>query len=153
VFFPDKPAAFAEARRVLTAEGRLFLNTWATVDTHDFQAALVAGAQRAFPHDPPTFIASVPHGYANVDLVTSDLRAGGLRCVGVETITLEGHAQSAADLAAGYCAGTPLRAEIEARGDLDTVTAVIAEEMEARLGAGAVTGRMTAHVIEAAPGR
>jgi hypothetical protein len=64
---------------------------------------------------------------------------------------LEGRAESAADVAAGYCAGTPLRAEIEARGDLAATTAVVAAEMQARLGRGAVTGRMTAYVIRAMP--
>lgn len=153
MFFPNKPAAFAEARRVLTPEGTLLLSTWATVDTHDFQAALVAGLERAFPEDPPSFIVSVPHGYAEVDVVVADLRAGGLDCLAVESVTLEGRAASAADVAAGYCTGTPLRPEIEARGDLAITTAVVAKEMEARLGAGAVTGWMTAHVIEATPAR
>ena len=151
MFFPDKPAAFAEARRVLTPEGTLLLSTWGAIDTHDFQAALVAGLERAFPEDPPTFMVSVPHGYADVDVVVTDLDAGGLDCVAVESVTLEGRAASAADVAAGYCTGTPLRPAIEARGDLATTTAVVAREMEARLGAGAVTGRMTAHVIEATP--
>jgi SAM-dependent methyltransferase len=151
MFFPNKPTAFAEARRVLAPEGSLLLSTWATLDTHDFQAALVAGLDRAFPEDAPTFMVSVPHGYADIDAIVADLHAGGLDCVAVESVTLEGRAGSAADLAAGYCTGTPLRAGIEARGDLATATAVVAQEMEARLGMGVVTGRMTAHVIEARP--
>jgi len=151
MFFPDKPAAFAETRRVLTPEGRLLTSTWATLDTHDFQAALVAGLERAFPVDPPTFMVSVPHGYADIDTVVADLRAGGLHCLAVESVTLEGRAASARGLATGYCAGTPLRGEIEARGDLAAFTAVVAEEMEARLGRGQVRGTMTAHVFEAIP--
>jgi SAM-dependent methyltransferase len=151
MFFPDKPAAFAEARRVLSATGALLLSTWGTLETHDFQSALVAGLERAFPDDPPTFMVTVPHGYADIDVVVADLAAGGLDCMTVESVTLEGRAASAADLAAGYCTGTPLRSEIEARGDLAGITAVVAQEMKARLGHGAVTGRMTAHVIEATP--
>ena len=139
--------AFAAAR---SPEGTT-LSTWAAVETHDFQAALVAGLERAFPKDPPTFIVSVPHGYADVDVVVTDLHAGGLDCVAVESVTLEGRAASAADVAAGYCTGTPLRSEIEARGDLTVTTAIVAKEMEARLGAGTVTGWMSAHVIEATP--
>ena len=92
---------------------------------------------------------SVPHGYADVDVVVADLRAGGFEDVAVESVTLDGRATSAADVAAGYCAGTPLRPEIEARGDLAATTAVVATEMEARLGSGPVTGQMTAHVFEA----
>src|SRR5215470_813598 len=63
MFFPDKPAAFAEVRRVLAPGGALLLTTWGDVGTHGFAAALVAGLKRAYPEDPPTFVATVPHGY------------------------------------------------------------------------------------------
>ncbi len=151
MFFPDKPAAFSEARRVLVPDGTFVLSTWADLDAHAFQSALVAGLERAFPDDPPTFMVSVPHGYADPDIVVADLVAGGLRCRDVETVTVEGRATSVGDVAAGYCTGTPLRAGIEARGDLDATIAIVAGEMKARLGAGTVTGRMTAHIIEATP--
>jgi SAM-dependent methyltransferase len=151
MFFPDKPTAFAEARRVLTPDGTMLLSTWATIETHAFQAALIAGLQRAFADDPPTFIVSVPHGYAEPDAVVADLSAGGLRCTLFESVTLEGRSASAADLALGYCTGTPLRAEIEARADLAVTTRVVANEMENRLGRGTVRGHMTAHVFEATP--
>ena len=56
------------------------------------------------------------------------------------------------DSAAGYCAGTPVRAEIEARGDLAATTAFVAGHMEGLMGTGEVTGMMTAHVFEAMVG-
>jgi SAM-dependent methyltransferase len=150
MFFPDRPAAFAEARRVLANDGRALVNTWAPLDTHVFQSALVTALERVFPDNPPTFMAAVPHGYADVDVLAADVQAGGLRCESITTVTLDGRAASAADLAAGYCGGTPLRAEIAERGDLGTATAAVAEEMTALLGAGPVTGAMTAYVVEAA---
>jgi ubiquinone/menaquinone biosynthesis C-methylase UbiE len=148
-FFPDKQSAFTEARRVLTAAGTLLFNTWASLDSHDFQAAVDDALRRVFPDDPPTFLASVPHGYADPEVIVSDLRTAGFQHVTVETVTFEGIAQSAADIAAGYCTGTPLRAAIETRADLHTTIAVITKELQARLGTGAVTGRMSAYVIEA----
>lgn len=153
MFFPDKPGAFAEIRRVLTADGRLLMSTWGPVGTHDFAAALVAGVERAFPADPPTFVAAVPHGYPDVGQVTADLAAGGLEVVAAEPVTLTGHAESAADVAAGFCTGTPLRMAIESRGDLAAATEVVAAEMTARMGAGPVSAEMTAHFIEARPAR
>jgi SAM-dependent methyltransferase len=149
MFFPDKPAAFAEAHRVLVPGGRLMVNTWGALDAHLFQSALVSALEDVFPDDPPRFMAAVPHGYGDVDVLVSDLDKGGLRHATVATVTLEGHAESAADLAAGYCTGTPLRAEIEARGDLAASTIAVAREMTARLGEGPVVGSMSAIVVEA----
>jgi SAM-dependent methyltransferase len=149
MFFPDKPAAFAEARRVLRPGGRLVFNTWDVVANHDFAAALVVGLERAFPGDPPSFVVALPHGYADRATVVSDLTAGGLEAVAVESVTLEGHATSVADVVAGFCTGTPLRAAIEARADLAATMSIVSEEMVRQLGSGPVTARMTAHVFEA----
>jgi SAM-dependent methyltransferase len=149
MFLPDKPAAFAEVRRVLAPGGVFLMNAWSTLDTHGFEAALVAGLRRMFPDDPPTFLESVPHGYPDLDVVVADLQAGGLRCTVAEAVTVEGHAASATDLARGYCLGTPLRAEIAARGDLGAAVTAVADELAARLGDGPLTAPMTAHVVEA----
>ena len=96
-------------------------------------------------------MATVPHGYFDLDQVVADLAAGGMGDISAEVVTLHGHAGSAADVAAGFCAGTPLRMEMVARGDLADGTKVVAEEMTARLGAGPVTAPMTAYVVEARP--
>ena len=149
MFFPDKPAGFAEAGRVLRPGGSVLLTTWGPVMEHDFGVAVTGALERIFPGDVPQFLVSIPHGYFDPDVITSDVRAGGLECRGIHRVTLEGQASSAADLATGFCTGTPLRGEIEARGDLDSVTAVMVAEMESQLGTGPVTGRMTAYVIEA----
>jgi SAM-dependent methyltransferase len=151
MFFPDKPAGFREMRRVLVPEGRLLFSTWGAVETHGFASALVAGLAHAFPDDPPAFMAAVPHGYRDVGQIATELATAGLECVSTVSITLDGHANSAADVAAGFCTGTPLRNAIEARDDLTASTALIAHQMTARLGPGSVTAKMTAHIIEARP--
>jgi SAM-dependent methyltransferase len=150
MFFPDKPAAFREVRRVLAPGGRLLFSTWGAVQTHGFAAALVDGLAQTFPADPPTFLVAVPHGYCGLSQIVSDLAAGGLECMSIASVTLDGHALSAAGVAAGFCAGTPLRMAIEARGDLPASTAAIADYMTLRLGHGPVTAKMTAYIIEAA---
>jgi SAM-dependent methyltransferase len=150
MFLPAKPAAFAEAGRMLRPGGRLVFNTWAALDTHDFGRAVVAAVRRIFPDDPPTFLDTIPHGYADPDRVRADLAAAGLVCEAVDTVTLQGTADSAARVARGFCTGTPLRAEIEARGDLAETTAEVEALVCAALGSGPVTGDMTAYVVVAA---
>ena len=151
MFFPDKPAAFAGIRRVLEPGGALCFNTWGPLGGHEFEAAVTAGLAQAFPDDPPRFLHAIPHGYADLDVVLADVRAGGLEPVSAETVRLEGQAASCADLAKGYTHGTPLRAEIEARGDLTAATNAVTRELEHRFGPDPVTGAMTAHVVEAVP--
>jgi len=151
MFFPDKPAAFAEVRRVLAPGGALLLTTWGDVGMNGFAGPLVAGLKRVYPDDLPAFVTAVPHGYFDLDRVIADLAAGGMGDISAEVVTLDGHADSAADVAAGFCAGTPLRMEMAARGDLETGTKAVAAEMTARLGDGPVTVAMTAYVVEARP--
>jgi hypothetical protein len=116
-------------------------NTSDTVDTHDFARVRVAGLERVLGSSPPRFMVTVPHGYADPDRVEADLIAGGLVCESAETVTLVGTAESAADIAVGFCTGTPgFRAEIEARADLADATALVASEVTARLGTGPVSG-------------
>lgn len=149
MFLPDKPAGFREMRRVLAPGGRAVVNTWAPVETHAFATAFVEALSETLPGEPPPFLASIPHGYGDVAEVVADLEAGGLEPVEVETITLEGRAASAADVARGFCLGTPMRWAIEERAPLDEVMQAVAQATEARLGPGEVGGLMTAHVIVA----
>jgi SAM-dependent methyltransferase len=152
MFFPDKPTAFSEMRRVLTPNGSCLVSAWGPIDAHDFQSAVVDACDRMFPNDPPKFMRSVPHHYDDADDLVDDVEAGGLRVVEVAHVTLESPAASAADIAAGYCLGTPLRSEIEQRdGNLASVVAAATDEIERRLGTGMVRGRMLAHVVTCTP--
>jgi SAM-dependent methyltransferase len=151
MFLPDRPAGYAEVRRVLAPDGTFLFNAWSALAAHEFEVAFTAALGRIFPADPPTFLATTPHGYANPDRIVADLRAGGLRCREVRAVTLRTRAESVAGLATGYCTGTPVRAEIVDRGDLTTTTAAVVRELEARFGSGPITIGMTAHVVEATP--
>jgi SAM-dependent methyltransferase len=151
MFLPDKQAGFAEAARVLDADGSLSFSVWGLLEEHDFQAGVVAGVRLAFPDDPPTFLEAVPHAYADRDLITADLDAAGLEATTVETITLPCRGESALGVAIGYCHGTPLRSQIEERGSLDDATDVVAAELTRRLGDGPVSGYMAAVLVEARP--
>ncbi|MFZ4152570.1 class I SAM-dependent methyltransferase [Streptomyces pseudogriseolus] len=150
MFFPDRVQAFTEVRRVLAPGGRFLFNTWGPLGRHAFEAALQAGLERAFPVDPPRFLQTVPHGYADPAVVAADLEAAGFAVEDGQELTLGGRAESIADLATGYLTGTPLRAAVEERSEGPAVRATVVEEMAARLGPGPVTAPMTAYVFRAA---
>lgn len=149
MFFPDKPAAFAEAARVLAPGGTLLAAVWDVVEDSPFPAALVSAITAALPVDPPDFVARIPHGYHDPDRIEADLRAGGLEPVSVERVVLRGTAPSAAVLADGFCRGTPLRFALQERGDLAALTAAVSAEMTVRLGEGPVEGDLAAIVVTA----
>lgn len=150
MFFPDHVAAFTEIRRVLAPGGRFLFNTWGPFAEHTFEVALQAGLERAFPADPPRFLPTVPHGYADPAVTAADLAAAGFTVEDEQKLTLRGRAASIADLATGYLTGTPVRAAVEERGDEAAVRATVVEEMTSRLGPGPVTAPMTAYVFRAA---
>lgn len=149
MFFPDRPAAYAEVARVLEPGGNFLFNCWGTLTTHEIEATVMATLTQAFPDDPPTFLARLPHGYHNAEIVASDLTAAGFAGICAATVELECRGRTAADLARGYCLGTPLRSEIEARGDLKMTTGAVEIALERQFGSGPVVGRMSALVVSA----
>lgn len=150
MFFPDRPAAYAGIARVLRPGGHFLFNCWGPLPTHEVEATVIAALAERFPDDPPTFLARVPHGYHDEARVAADVQLAGFRDVRIETVELDCRAERPADLARGYCRGTPLRAEIEARGDVEATTLAVATALEERFGSGPVIGRMTSLVVSAA---
>ena len=153
MFFPDRIAGYAEARRVITADGALIFNVWAEVERHSYERAFVQALRRIFPDDPPTFLETVPHGYADRARIEADVRAAGFTDVAAETVEVSSDVTSVADLIVGYCEGTPVRGEIAARGDLAELTPRIVAEVESILGPGPLTGTMAGHEIVASTSR
>ena len=144
--------AFAEARRVLAPGGTLLMNAWDRLDTHDVPER----------RSSPRWNAAVPRRPADVHgrrcrTATPTSTSSPPTCERAgcaATADRPGHARRAAPpppptWPSGYCGGTPLLAEITARGDHAIATAAVAEEMTALLGEGPITGAMTAHVLEA----
>ena len=149
-FFPDKPLAFSEARRVLRRGGTFLFNVWDRLEENEFAHVVTQELVRLFPADPPLFLQRTPHGYFDREKIAGHLvEAGFVAAPGFETIGAKSRAVSARVPAIAYCHGTPLRGEIESRErpSLEEATSACERAIAARFGAGPVEGRIQAHVV------
>jgi ubiquinone/menaquinone biosynthesis C-methylase UbiE len=151
MFFPDKQKAYREARRMLKPGGRFIFNVWDRIEHNEFADLVTTAVAEMFAGDPPRFLARTPHGYHDKRAVIAEVKSAGFGNVAVETVTRRSVAPSCRDPAIGYCQGTPLRNEIEARdaNRLVEATEAAASRISARFGNGPVNGMIQAHVITA----
>jgi ubiquinone/menaquinone biosynthesis C-methylase UbiE len=85
-FFPDKPKALAEVRRVLKPEGRLYLACWRTVSPF-FQKVADSLKQRI--NDETAKQALGPYAFRDSDQITSLLRDAGFNVADVSPLVIE----------------------------------------------------------------
>ena len=151
MFFPDKVAANAEARRVLHDGGRYLLVIWDSIDRN--LATKVAGAAVAglFPDNAGAFYERIPFRYHDIAQIEHDLLAAGFHDIELETVELRSRAPSARDAAIGLTQGTPMRSELEQRGAgmLEKATEVAAQALEQFEGPRGFEAPMSAHVVVA----
>lgn len=151
MFYPDKAKGYGEARRVLRQGGTFLFAVWDRIAENVFVNVINDTLAKLFPENPITFMPRVPHGYYDVDKISSELTAAGFTAIKVETLDHIAKAKSAKDVAIAYCQGTPLRSEIEQRdaSGLARVTDVVTEALAKKFGNGPVEGAIRAHVISA----
>jgi SAM-dependent methyltransferase len=150
MFFPEKPKAFSEARRVLSPGGVFIFNVWDRIEENEFADTIMTALASLFPKDPPRFMARTPHGYHDLGQIARDLANGGFTTSPrIETVAARSRAKSSREPAIAYCQGTPWRNEIETRdaARLGEATDVAAEAIARRFGRGAVDGKIQAHVV------
>jgi SAM-dependent methyltransferase len=134
MFFPDKPAAFKEARRVLRRDGALLFNVWSTMKANQFAEVADAAGAHFLPDNPPKFY-QTPFGYADIDRVRADLRHGGFGDVKHEVVRLERDMRDWDRFALGAVFGNPMIADLQAGGvNPNDVATWIANELRQRFG-------------------
>jgi ubiquinone/menaquinone biosynthesis C-methylase UbiE len=151
MFFPDRRAGYREARRVLKPGGSFLFNVWDRIEENVFANDVTNALAEVFPGDPPRFLARVPHGYHDTTLIRDDLEQAGFSRVVIETRAEQSRAPSPRHPAVGFCQGSPLRSEIEARDaqKLEAATDHAAAAIADRHGRGEVAAKIQAHVIVA----
>lgn len=151
MFFPDKVQGYKDARRVLRSDGHFVFNVWDRISENEFADVVTEALAAIFPHDPPRFMARIPHGYHDVERIREELIAAGFSNISVDAVNDKSKALSPRDPAIAYCQGTPLRNEIEARdaSRMEHATKHAAEALARRFGSGSIEGRIRAFVITA----
>jgi SAM-dependent methyltransferase len=152
MFFPDRVRAYAELGRVLRPGGSLLFNVWDDIEHNEFADVVTTAAGTVFPDDPPRFLARTPHGYHDLEGIRDELAAAGFPSPPrVDRIEARSRAASCNNPAIGYCQGTPLRNEIEARdaSRLEETTSFAAAAIAERFGETDIDGMIRAFVIAA----
>ncbi len=150
MFFDPPSTAFAEMHRILRPGGRAVITVWDGLDDNEFAAAVDDTVQQHFADAPPRFLAAKPYSYHDRATIQGDLAAGGFDAPDVERVPLTSSAPSPLAVAAAFCAGTPLRDQIEGRGsdELAEAIAVVTDAVRRRFGP-VPEGRMSAQVVSA----
>lgn len=152
MFFPDKPAAFAEVHRVLRPGGVFVFNVWDRIETNEFADTVATAVALMFPDDPPGFLDRTPYGYSDASAIQRDLSGGGFLTsrARVTVLAERSRADSASIPATAFCLGTPLKNEIEARDRtrLDEAVDVSTRALVARFGDVGLDSTMQACIVE-----
>jgi ubiquinone/menaquinone biosynthesis C-methylase UbiE len=151
MFFPDRVAAYGEARRVLAPGGRFLFSAWDSLTHCPVPRMVLAAASAALAWPGPWFLERTPHGYHEVNAIERDLRAAGWTDIRIETLALAGRADSAHSAAVALCQGTPMRDELAALGNgaVATATEAATAAIARVFGDGPFKAAHQAHIVEA----
>jgi ubiquinone/menaquinone biosynthesis C-methylase UbiE len=151
MFFPDKVAGHAEARRVLRDGGHYLVAIWDEIERNHLSDLAHRTMQSLFPENPPMFMKRGPFSYGDRDQIKRDLKAAGFDRISIDTIELMSRSPSAHDAATGLTYGSPMRVELDEYGDdaLDRTFAKFSADARCMEGEDGFEAPMSAHIVVA----
>jgi len=150
MFFPDKPKALREFKRVLTTSGALILSVWDSLERNPLQEIAHSTIGGFFTADPPEFY-EIPFVLGDVVEVRRLVEGAGFEKIAVETLSLTGRGESAQHAAIGLVMGNPVINTLreQATTDIEEIVAAVARGLEKRFGSGGIEVPLRAHVVSA----
>lgn len=150
MFFPDRSKGYAEARRVLRRGGTFLFNVWDSLDDNEVADEIARAISVVYPANPPSFLQRAPYGYFSHNTIRADMQKAGFADAQLDVVAFQSPSTAQA-AAAGFCQGTPMRAEIEAQDPtgLSAATDKVAGALERRFGKGRFRSKIQAIVVSA----
>lgn len=149
MFFPDKPASYGEALRVLKPGGTYLFNLWDSHAANPFARLGQQLCEEMYPDNPPGFY-KVPFHYHNVSEIEDAVKHAGFSSVIVERRAIEKTVPSFKGFAEAFVYGNPLGAEIEAMGkDPAEMVGTLVEVWQAEFGGPPTTMPLSALFVTA----
>lgn len=135
MFCPDKVQTFREAHRVLADGGRLLFSVWDSLAHNPLPHATNDMLAEFFDGDAPAFL-QTPFSYHDKEIIRADMNEAGFNEVQFTTLDGECVFANPNDAALGMVTGSPLRLEIEQRGDgaIDDVVSAISHGLKTNFG-------------------
>ncbi|HET7477483.1 MAG TPA: class I SAM-dependent methyltransferase [Dermatophilaceae bacterium] len=151
MLFPDKPKAFAEARRVLRHGGELVLLVWDTLEHNEIAELARQTYRDLLGESESLWLSTGPHGYADHARIRADVEAAGLRLDTLSVLPASTPEVTAAEVARAHTLGTPMRSVIEAAPavSLQDVTDALERRLTARFGSGTFRSPLQAILVSA----
>ena len=132
MFFPNKSAAFAEAKRVLKPGGSYIFNTWGAMTENPFSQIAQNVSEQFFPKNAPPAFYHVPFSYGDPDEVIEDMRRGGFDTINHEIVDIQKTVSDFGLFARGLVLGNPLIDEIRNLQNVSETDVIAALESELR---------------------
>jgi ubiquinone/menaquinone biosynthesis C-methylase UbiE len=149
MFFPDKPAALAQWRRILKKNGQLLFNVWDALERDRIAQVTHDALGDAFPGRAPKFL-TIPFGFHDAEVLQQLVSGAGFSTVRIERVGARGHSASAREAAVGLVTGSPMAGELaEARIPVDEALAVVERAIRSEYGAGPLDVPLSAVVVSA----